>query len=482
MEQLEKLVETLCTYPNETQWLEFKHNNYSPDMIGERISALANSAAFCDRDKAYMIWGVNDDTHEIVGTEFDQFSLKVGQQEIENWLRGNLSSNCEFEFNKITMNNKKIVVLIIYRATFQTVTFKKVDYIRVGSYTKKLMDVPPMKAQLWDKIRNKKFEDLYALKDLEASEALNKLDYNIYFELKNIPMPTNQDGLLHYMLEEDIISKLDNGLFAITNLGAILFAKKLSDFKSLSRKAIRIIQYKGNNKAVILKEMPGNKGYVVGFSGLMDFLEALLPSIEEIKRATRETKTAYPMVALREIIANALIHQDFSITGAGITIEIFDNRIEVINPGEPLIDISRIVDNPPRSRNEKLASLMRNLRMCEELGSGWDRIVISSEEEQISAPNMYVYDGSTKVTIFSEKSFSLISAEDKLWSCYLHSCINYVSGTPTTNSSLRKRFGLEEKSSATISRLIKDAIEKKYIKPLDPNTAPRHMQYIPIWA
>lgn len=482
MENLHILVENLIELSSETPWCEFKHNNFEPDMIGMDISALANSAAYCDRDKAYMIWGIDDITHEIVGTEYNRFSKFKGNQEIENWLRSLLSSNCEFEFHDVNMNNKMVVVLIIYRATYQTVTFKKVDYIRVGSYTKKLMDTPSMQAKLWDNIRNTKFEDIYAMKELDIATALSKLDYTIYFDLKNLPIPSNQEAILHYMIEEGTIERQDNGKYAITNLGAILFAKKLSEFKNLSRKAVRIIQYEGNNKANILKEFTSNRGYVVEFEGVINFLEALLPSREEINGATRKTKTAYPMIALREIIANALIHQDFSVTGAGITIEVFDKRIEVTNPGIPLIDVRRIVDNPPKSRNEKLASLMRNLKMCEELGSGWDRIVICSELDLLPAPKMNLYTESTKVTMFSHREFSEITLEDKLWSCYLHACVKQVNGETVTNASLRERFGLDTKSSASISRLIKEAVEKGLLKPFDPTTAPRHMKYIPIWA
>jgi len=67
----------------------------------------------------------------------------------------------------------------------------------------------------------------------------------------------------------------------------------------------------------------------------------------------------YPEIAVRELVANALIHQDFSITGAGPMVEVFGDRVEITNPGEPLIDTLRFIDEPPRSRNEMLASLMR---------------------------------------------------------------------------------------------------------------------------
>jgi len=162
MENLDILVEQLRRLPNETEWLEFKHNNYSPDVIGEDVSALANSAALMEKSCAYMIWGIDNNTHEIVGTAFNQYSKFNGNQEFESWLRNLLTKNAEFEFHSLKMNDKDIVLLVIHRAANQTVMFKKVDYIRVGSYTKKLSEYPTMQAQLWDRIRSARFEEQLA--------------------------------------------------------------------------------------------------------------------------------------------------------------------------------------------------------------------------------------------------------------------------------------------------------------------------------
>lgn len=486
VQHLEELVNNLIKQSNELPWLEFKHDNYDPEMIGRDISALANGAAFSDRNCAYMLWGVHDKTHEIVGTNYDLQSLKKGNQELENWLRFLLSKNAEFEYHIVEMSNKpnnnKVGVLIIYRAANQTVTFEKVDYIRVGSYTKKLNEFPAMEAKLWDKIRNTHFEERYAKQDLTLTEALSMLDYQIYFDLKGDPIPSTLDSIGHYMIEEQIIAKLDNGFYAITNLGAILLAKRLSDFSRLSRKAVRVVQYADNSRINMLKEDIGNKGYVVGFEGLIKYIEALIPSNEVIEGALREKRTAFPLIAIREAVANALIHQDFSIPGTGPVVEIFKNRIEFTNPGKPLVDIYRIIDNPPKSRNEKLAELMRRLKMCEELGTGWDKITVSCELQQLPAPKIDVYEENTKVTMYSEMPFSNIPPDDKLWACYLHACIKYIQGEYLTNSSVRERFGLKDSSSGSASRLIKEAVAKKYIKPLDPTTAPRYMKYIPIWV
>ena len=124
---------------------------------------------------------------------------------------------------------------------------------------------------------------------------------------------------------------------------------------------------------------------------------------------------------------------------------------------------------------------MRRLRMCEELGTGWDKIIISCELQQLPTPHIDIYEENTKVTLFSKVDFFDLAPQDKLWACYMHSCIKFIQGEFLTNSSLRMRFGLEEKSSASISRLIKEACEKGLIKKLE-ETAPRHTKYIPVWA
>ena len=113
----------------------------------------------------------------------------------------------------------------------------------------------------------------------------------------------------------------------------------------------------------MLNQITINKGYAVCMQEALNYIYAMTPNREEINGAFRETKYAYPPAAVREVLANALIHQDFSETGTSVTVEIFDSRIEITNPGAPLVDIRRIIDNPPRSRNEKLSALMRRFNL-----------------------------------------------------------------------------------------------------------------------
>ncbi len=482
MENFEKLVKELCKLANETQWVEFKLNKNDPDMIGEDISALANSAAIFEKDQAYMLWGVDDKTHEIIGTKFNLFTLTQDKQELESWLRFRLSRHADFQFHNVSVDGVTVGILIINAANHLPVSFKKENYIRVGSYTKKLNDYPALHSRLLNRLNNAKFEEQASLTGVDLTTALNMLNYSLYFELKGIPQPTDIEGISHYLLEEGVIVKQDDGLYSITNMGAILLAKRLNDFPRISRKAVRVVQYKGKSRLQMLKEDVGSKGYVVGFEGLLRFIEALIPAQEMIIGALRETKIAYPILAIREAVANALIHQNFSITGTGPTVEIFDNRIEISNSGTPLVDVMRIIDNPPRSRNEKLAELMRRLRMCEELGTGWDKIVMTCELAQLPAPKIELFEDSTRVTLYSSVPFTSLSREDKHRACYLHACIQYVQGEQLTNASLRNRFGLEDSSAASVSRLIKEAVAEKIIKPVDQTTSFKYMRYVPIWA
>ena len=485
MENLDKLVRELMALPAETHWVEFKHDNYAPNMIGKDISALANGAALQDKDYAYFVWGIDNESHEIVGTKYDLQSLKKGNQELENWLRYLLSEHADFEYQKAVIDGKPVGVMTIKAAENLPVAFEKTEYIRIGSYTKQLKEFPAVQARLWNKLQNKNFEEQISKSGLTADEVLRLLRYEVYFDLLDMPRPISAEAILHYLLEDGIVVRQDDGLYGISNLGAILFAKDLSAFPRISRKAIRVVQYAGKNKFERLRENQSESGgYAVVFEDILRYIGALTPASEVIDETSglRKEQTAYPGVAVREIVANALIHQDFSISGAGPTVEIFSNRIEVTNPGRSLVDVFRIIDTPPRSRNEKLSALMRRMKICEELGTGWDKIIIACEMRRLPAPKMELYEESTRVTLYSEEQFSALSIEDRLWACYLHACIKYLNGEFPTNGSLRERFGLKDSSAGMISRMIREAVERRLIRPFDPNTAPKYMKYIPIWG
>jgi len=269
----------------------------------------------------------------------------------------------------------------------------------------------------------------------------------------------------------------------ITNLGAILFARDLGDFGSLGRKSLRIIKYTGKNKVAGGREWPERKGYAVSFQAATAHINTLLPMSEEIGQALRRVVRSYPELAIRELVANALIHQDFTIPGTGPTVELFDDRIEITNPGQPLVDTLRMMDEPPRSRNEALAALMRRMNICEERGSGIDKVVFNVELYQLPAPSFVLKQQSMVVTLYSRMALRDMSKDDRTRACYQHACLKYVSNEALTNASLRHRFDISEGNSAQASRLIAEAMEAGLIKVADAENKSRKLsRYLPFWA
>lgn len=467
----------------ETEWVEFKHNNGDPKQIGEYISALANSAALYGKKSAYMIWGVQDDTHDVVGTRFKPNTARHNHQELESWLLQKIAPKIDFHFFEfISPQNQPVVILEIQSASHEPVQFDGTEFIRVGSYKKKLRNFPEKERELWRIFDRQPFEQQAAAENLGADEVLKLLDYPAYFELSNQPLPESHESILNALMAEQLIEKSDAGRWIITNLGAVLFARQLSSFRHLTRKAVRVILYKGDDRFTTIREIEGKKGYAIGFEGLMDTLKTLLPSNEKIGRALRREAPMYPELALRELVANNIIHQDFNVTGSGPMIEIFAHRIEITNPGSPLISTERFLDSPPRSRNEGLASLMRRLGFCEERGSGIDKVVIQTELYQLPAPLFEVIEDSTRCVLFAYREFKHMDKEEKIRACYLHAVLKHLGRQPMNNTTLRERFGIESKNSAMVSRIIKQAVEAEVIKPYDDAAGNKAMRYVPWWA
>lgn len=481
--ELQNLVRELARLPDETEWVEFKQNKVDPDEIGQRLAALSNSAALLGKPFAYIIWGLHDGTHEIVGTKFQPRQSKVGNEEIENWLLRLLDPRIDIRIYEGDIDGKKVVLFEVPPAPNRPVQFKNIEYIRVGSYTKKLHEFPEKERALWRVFDQVPFENGIARENASSDDVLSLIDYPAYFHLMHQSLPDNRQAIMERLASEKIILHRKGSHYDITNVGAILFARNLQDFGRLVRKALRVIIYKGSDRVQTIKEQTGGKGYAVGFEGAIRFINDQLPQNEQIGQALRREVRMYPEIAIRELVANALIHQDLNITGAGPMVEIFSERMEIINPGIPLIDTLRFIDEPPRSRNEILAALMRRMAICEERGSGIDKVIYNVEAFQLPAPDFRVTGSSTVAVLYGPRQFSQMSRDERIRACYQHACLQYVSGRKMSNTSLRKRLGIKDSNYPLASRIIKDTIEAGLTKAHAEWTgAKRDATYVPFWA
>jgi predicted HTH transcriptional regulator len=209
---------------------------------------------------------------------------------------------------------------------------------------------------------------------------------------------------------------------------------------------------------------------------------ARLPAREVLEGAFQRARPDYPEPAVRELLANALIHQDFTVTGAGPMVEVFEDCVVFTNPGEPLVPTDRFLDSPPRTRNDALASTMRRLDLCEERGSGIDKVLLHVEAAGLPAPAFQVPPGFTRAVLFGPRPLTSLGRQERVQICYWHACLRFQQHEPLTNASVRERFRISFTNRAAASRLIRDAVEAGVIVPRDPDAGPGQMQYVPWWA
>ena len=172
MSLIDKILE-LCSYDDEQEWFEFKENWFQPEELGEYVSALSNAAAFHYQEMAYFIWGVNDDTHEIVGTSFNQYR-DYNKEPYQNYLARNLSPSINFSFEEVEINGKRVVALLIPPATEIPTSFRETRFIRIGSSKNNIKKYPKREIQLF-KILDGRVETIETIPAKYQDLSFNKL-------------------------------------------------------------------------------------------------------------------------------------------------------------------------------------------------------------------------------------------------------------------------------------------------------------------
>lgn len=195
---------------------------------------------------------------------------------------------------------------------------------------------------------------------------LELLDWERYFRRIKKPEPTTSEEICERLEAEALIRKNDADKWDVTNLGAVLFARSLSNFgTSIARKGIRLVVYRGDGKTSEVRDKKdGEKGYVLDFDDILDRIYDHVHVREKIKGSYKEDSPDFPRRSTRELLVNALIHQDFHITGAGPQIYVFRNRLQIDNPEESLIAPERMIDLSPRSRNQQVSIFDKSYGVC----------------------------------------------------------------------------------------------------------------------
>lgn len=476
-EKAKRLLEqSLKPVPQELNEIDWKGGlSNDKERLAQHICAFSNVAG-----GGVLVFGVNNDA---TFAEMTQEQIEHIVTRLDNIAQNRMCSPVQLEHAVMEYEGHALLFFHIPEYREKPMHLRGTDiydcYIRSAGHTVRMS-----RQQVRHAIADSEgfaFEERIAKHCLTDNEVLALLNYRKLFELLERKVPSTTEGILEFMEELGICCQESNG-YGITNLGAMLFANSLGDFDNVKGRSVTVRRYAGNNNRQLLLEQTENMGYAVGLDNIIAFVMKNTGT-EVIEGAVRELVPTYPMVAIREFVANALVHQDFAVSGMPITIEIFGNRLVITNPGYSLNDVNRLIDLPPHSRNEQMAQLMLQLGLCERRGSGVDRAVEAMEKMFLPAYKAESGADFTRVTLFPQKPISDMTKEERVEACYQHCCLNFADNEAMNNQSVRERFGLNKNKSALASHIISDTVASGLIKAAKPDSESRkYVAYVPFYA
>ena len=356
---IKELLKELFQFSKEREWFEYKENWFQPVTLGEYISALSNSAALVGKEYAYFIWGVNDKTHEIVGTNFDQYQ-DYKNEPYQNYLNRNLNPKIKFDFIEDIIDGKRVVVLQIEAAKEVPTSFNKIRYIRVGS-SKDSMENNPKKEKELFKVLENGYPTIVNTPSKYQNLSFEKLF--MYFGGKGIE------------LKKDTFKK---NLHLLTRNGEFnIMAQLLSDNSELP---LRISIFEGETKGSNLYSIKefGFDCILYSVKKLLDYGDVLniIQSDETNRKEERKETPLFDIKSYNEAIINAILHNKW-VDGNEPMITVFSNRIEILSRGTiaPSQTMEGFYLGESVPVNEKLSDIFAQLRISDKSGRGVPKII-----------------------------------------------------------------------------------------------------------
>ena len=350
----------LIHYEYEKEWIEFKENWYNREEIGEYISALSNVATICGVPYSYMIWGIKDKTHEVIGTSFN-FDKEEKGESLKHYLSRNLTPSILYTFEELEYLEKRVVILTISAAKLVPTEFNKERFIRIGSSKEQLRKFPIIEASLWEKLR--KVNDSILNHEAPRQDlTFNKL--LLYYMTKDLPLKTNT-------FKEDLFFYVPNT--KKYNLLAYLMTDK-------NNVIMRVSVFEGTKKSdnlYSIKEF-GNQCIIYTIDQVLEYCNIInvMQNDESNRVVERKEIPLFDSKALREAILNAFIHNDWLDLNAPM-VSVFNDRIDILSygtlPNGQTIEGFYAGKSKPRCR--ELSDIFLQLRISERSGRGVNKIV-----------------------------------------------------------------------------------------------------------
>lgn len=385
--KLKNLIAELRSLPKETEWFEFKVNKSIPREVGEYISALSNSASLHNKPYAYLVFGIENITHNVVGTKFKPRQRKIGNEELENWIAKQLTPRIDFKIHEFQLNQKPMVVFEIDAAKDTPVKFKGVAYVRVGTYKKRLSDYPEKERKIWKKEAGFDWSAQIcegATIDVLDKDAIDKArtEYKRKYPHLTEEVDSWDDTTFLNKAKVTIQGK-------ITRAAIILLGKEESEH-FLSPSVAKITW-------LLKDEHNLEKDYAHFGPPFILNVEKVFAKVRNLNyrylpdgRLFPLELTQYDSWVIREVLHNCIAHQDYELTGRINVVEkpdelLFTNLGNFI-PG----DVETVIqqDSPPDIyRNLFLANAMVNLNMIDTIGSGIKKMFLKQKQRFFPLPD-----------------------------------------------------------------------------------------------
>ena len=389
--EIKQLIKDLCQRKNEEEWFEFKENWYEPHEIGEYISALSNSAAIAGKDEGFLVWGISNKGHKIVGTKVN-YNKDVKDEPLQNYLAHKLMPSIAFKFDEKKIDNKRVVILRVPAAKRVPTAFEKVRYSRIGSSKVSLDKYPEREAILWD-VLSKGYPTM-----INTESPIQDLKF---------------DQLKSYYLSKNLQfnNKFKNNLKLLTNDNKYnMLACFLADNGNIP---VRVSIFNGGTKAspmFSVKEF-GKGSLISVIDRIIDFSSSIniVKSKENLKTGIREDINLFEQDCFNEAVKNAFIHNNW-IHRAAPMITFYDDRVEIVSFSKlaPNQTIDGFFNGYSIPVNEDLSTIFLATHLSERVGKGVPLIVnkygkkafdITEEGIKVTLPYNFereFYDGNNK--------------------------------------------------------------------------------------
>jgi ATP-dependent DNA helicase RecG len=382
----------------EGKTLEFKENASSLEPIIRTVIAFANTAG------GNIIIGIRNKTKEVIGIK----NVLENEERIANKIYDSIEPAIFPDLTITSWRKKELIIIQVPHSIgpFFLKSKKMIQstYVRFGS-TNRIAD-------------KNTIEELLRLRENITYDELpsifsNKTDLDID-SMNDFFIRIKKKYTIDKCISLKLLRKQNTKIFP-TNGALLLFCKNREKF--FPNSIIRCARFAGIDKVEIIDQYDFNMDLTKVIDEILKFIRRNTYLRSEIKEIQRKDIPEYPIVVIREAITNAILHSDYTVLGSNIQIAIFDNRIEITNPGAlPYgLTLTEALSGMSLLRNRVIGKIFKELNIIEQWGSGFSRIFKNCTKLGYKKPKIEELGHFFRITIYNEKTSENLLAFKKPW-------------------------------------------------------------------